>query len=123
MQELDVMAARVGDDDEGRWALALDIELHPTDAPHWQVQNRPPCPLYEEVAIHPVRPGELAADHPVPLVLGGELLPARPDVLCASCKRSQGVESAAAVTQTADGRRVVEHRLVGDRSRAQEVRS
>jgi hypothetical protein len=34
---------------------------------------------------HPVRPGELAADRPVPLVLGGEPLPARPGVLCASC--------------------------------------
>jgi hypothetical protein len=40
---------------------------------------------------HPVRPGELAADHPVPLVLGGEPLPARPDVLCASCNARKGL--------------------------------
>ena len=50
-QELDVMAARVGDEDEGRWTLALDIELHPSDATHRQVQDRPSCPLYEEVTI------------------------------------------------------------------------
>ena len=40
---------------------------------------------------HPVRPGELAADHPVPLVLGGEPLPARPGVLCASCNARKGL--------------------------------
>jgi hypothetical protein len=42
-------------------------------------------------APHPVRPGELAADHPVPLVLGGEPLPARPGVLCASCNARKGL--------------------------------
>jgi hypothetical protein len=36
-----------------------------------------------------VRPGELAAEHPVPLVLGGEPLPAHPDVLCSSCNASK----------------------------------
>jgi hypothetical protein len=40
---------------------------------------------------HPVRAGELAADHPVPLVLGGEPLPARPGVLCASCNARKGL--------------------------------
>jgi hypothetical protein len=40
---------------------------------------------------HPVRPGELAADHPVPLVLGGEPLPAQPGVLCASCNARKGL--------------------------------
>jgi hypothetical protein len=40
---------------------------------------------------HPVRPGELAADHPVPLVLGGDPLPARPGVLCASCTARKGL--------------------------------
>ena len=42
---------------------------------------------------HPVRPGGLAADHPVPLVLGGEPLPARPGVLCASCNARKGLSS------------------------------
>jgi len=37
------------------------------------------------------RPGELAADHPVPLILGGEPLPARPGVLCASCNARKGL--------------------------------
>ncbi len=40
---------------------------------------------------HQVRPGELAADHPVPLVLGGEPLPAQPGVLCASCNARKGL--------------------------------
>ena len=40
---------------------------------------------------HPVRPGELAADHPVPLVLGGEPPPKRPGVLCASCNARKGL--------------------------------
>ena len=40
---------------------------------------------------HPVRPGELTADHPVPLVLGGEPLPARPGVLCPSCNARKGL--------------------------------
>ena len=40
---------------------------------------------------HAVRPGELAADHPVPLVLGGEPLPAQPGVLCASCNARKGL--------------------------------
>ena len=43
------------------------------------------------IRMHPVRPGELAADHPVPLVLGGEPLPARPGVLCASCNARKGL--------------------------------
>jgi hypothetical protein len=30
------------------------------------------------IGATPARPGELTADHPVPLVLGGEPLPARP---------------------------------------------
>jgi hypothetical protein len=38
-----------------------------------------------------VRPGDLAADHPEPLVLGGEALPARPGVLCASCNARKGL--------------------------------
>jgi hypothetical protein len=40
---------------------------------------------------HPVRPGELAADHQVLLVLGDEPLPARPDVLCSSCDARKGL--------------------------------
>ena len=40
---------------------------------------------------HPVRPGELTADHAVPLVLGGEPLPLRPGVLCASCNARKGL--------------------------------
>jgi hypothetical protein len=35
--------------------------------------------------------GDLAADHPVPLVLGREPLPARPGVLCASCNARKGL--------------------------------
>jgi len=34
---------------------------------------------------HSGRPGVLAADHPVPLVLGGGPLPAEPGGLCSSC--------------------------------------
>jgi hypothetical protein len=34
---------------------------------------------------------ELAADHPVPLAFGGEPLPARPGVLCASCNARKGL--------------------------------
>ena len=48
---------------------------------------------------HPVRPGELAADHPVPLVLGGATLPARPGVLCASCNALKGLSDGAAASQ------------------------
>jgi hypothetical protein len=40
---------------------------------------------------HPLRPGEPTADHPVPLVLGGEPLPARPGELCASCNARKGL--------------------------------
>jgi hypothetical protein len=40
---------------------------------------------------HPVRPGQLAADHPVPLVLGGEPLPGRLGALCASCNARKGL--------------------------------
>jgi hypothetical protein len=38
-----------------------------------------------------VRPGELAADHPEPLVLGGEPLPERPGMLCSSCNSRKGL--------------------------------
>jgi hypothetical protein len=38
----------------------------------------------------PVRPGELAADHPEPLVLGGEPLPVRPGVLGSGCNGREG---------------------------------
>jgi hypothetical protein len=48
------------------------------------------CPGWHR-EVHPVRPGELAADHPVPLVLGGEPPPARPGVLCASCNARKGL--------------------------------
>jgi hypothetical protein len=37
-----------------------------------------------------VRPNKLAADHPEPPILGGEPLPARPGVLCASCNARKG---------------------------------
>ena len=40
---------------------------------------------------HPLRPGELAADHPDPLVLGGEPLPIQPGVLCPSCNARKGL--------------------------------
>jgi hypothetical protein len=40
---------------------------------------------------HTVRPGELAADHPEALVLGGEPLPAQPGVLCLSCNARKGL--------------------------------
>jgi len=33
----------------------------------------------------------LAADHPVPLVLGGEPLPAQLGVMCASCNARKGL--------------------------------
>ena len=55
------------------------VALHGWTCPGW---HREP---------HPVRPGELAADHPVPLVLGGEPLPARSGVLCASCNARKGL--------------------------------
>jgi hypothetical protein len=55
------------------------VALHGWTCPGW---HREP---------HPVRPGELAADHLVPLVLGGEPLPARPGVLCASCNARKGL--------------------------------
>jgi hypothetical protein len=32
-----------------------------------------------------VKPAEIAADDPVPLVLSGEPLPAQPGVLCSAC--------------------------------------
>jgi hypothetical protein len=38
-----------------------------------------------------VRPGDLAADHPEPLVLGGEPLAAEPGVLCSSCNARKGL--------------------------------
>jgi len=40
--------------------------------------------------MHLVRPDELAADQPVPIVLGGELLPAEPGVL-RELHRTQGL--------------------------------
>jgi hypothetical protein len=55
------------------------VARHGWNCPGW---HRPP---------HPVRPGDLAADHPEPLVLGGELLPARPGVLCPSCNARKGL--------------------------------
>ena len=60
-------------------AIAAHVSVHGWHCPGW---HRPP---------HPVGPGELAADHPVPLVLGGEPLPARPGVLCASCNARKGL--------------------------------
>ena len=56
----------------------------------WVARHGWTCPGWHREA-HPVRPGELAADHPVPLVLGGEPLPARPGVLCASCNARKGL--------------------------------
>jgi hypothetical protein len=43
-----------------------------------------------DIVRHAARSGSLAADHPVPLVLGGEPLPAHPGVLCASCNARKG---------------------------------
>ena len=40
---------------------------------------------------HPVRSGDPAADHPEPLVLGGEPLPAQPGVPCAGCNARKGL--------------------------------
>jgi hypothetical protein len=34
---------------------------------------------------------DLAADHPLPLVLGGEPLPAQPGVLCSGCNARKGL--------------------------------
>ena len=48
------------------------------------------CPGWHHPA-HPVRSGDLAADHPEPLVLGGEPLPAHPGVLCSSCNARKGL--------------------------------
>ena len=48
------------------------------------------CPGWHREA-HPVKPGDLAADHRVPLVLGGEPLPARPGVLCGGCNARKGL--------------------------------
>ena len=41
--------------------------------------------------MHLLRPGELAADHSEPLVLGGEPLPAVPGVLCSGCNARKGL--------------------------------
>jgi hypothetical protein len=38
-----------------------------------------------------VRPGDLAADHPEPIVLGGEPPPERPGVLFSSCNARMGL--------------------------------
>jgi len=48
------------------------------------------CPGWHR-ETHPVRPGDLAADHPEPLALGGEPLPAHPGVLCSSCNARKGL--------------------------------
>ena len=57
----------------------------------WAIRVRAGArPAWLHGPSYPVPLGELAADHPVPLVLGGEPLPARPDVLCSSCKRGRG---------------------------------
>ena len=48
------------------------------------------CPGWHR-ELHAVRPGEFAADHPDPLVLGGEPLPAHPGVLCSSCNARNGL--------------------------------
>ena len=48
------------------------------------------CPGWHHPA-HAVQPGELAADHPEPLVLGGEPRPAQPGVICSSCNARKGL--------------------------------
>ena len=56
----------------------------------WVARHGWNCPGWHR-PLHPVRPGELTADHPVPLVLGGEPLPARPGVLCSGCNARKGL--------------------------------
>ena len=54
-------------------------------------EHRPTRMMKLVVRTPPLRSGQLAADHPEPLVLGGEPLPARPGVLCASCNARKGL--------------------------------
>lgn len=48
------------------------------------------CPGWRRAA-HSVKPRQLAADHPVPLALGGEPLPVNAGVLCRSCNARKGL--------------------------------
>ena len=78
---------------DARPCRPADLRLAPpgaTEVEAWVAVHGWTCPGWHREP-HPVRPGDLAADHPEPLVLGGEPLPREPGVLCSSCNARKGL--------------------------------